>query len=84
EKMYYEPADAELPTENLWSTELYIDHVPKLFDRLRQTVGFGPHLLHDCHHRLKPIEAARVGKSLEPYRLFWIADTVPAENQASF
>ena len=29
--------------------------------------GFDVHLLHDVHHRLTPIEAARLGKSLEPY-----------------
>jgi len=26
-------------------------------------------LLHDVHHRLTPIEAARLGKSLEPHAL---------------
>ena len=46
--------------------------------------GFDVHLLHDVHHRLTPIEAARLGKSLEPYRLFWMEDPVPAENQAAF
>ncbi len=84
DKMYYEPADAALPTENLWSTTKYIDHVPKLFDALRTRFGFDPHLLHDVHHRLTPIEAARVGKSLEDYRLFWLEDAVPAENQEGF
>lgn len=84
EKMYYEPADAELPTENVWSTEKYMNHVPKLFDRLREKFGFEYHLLHDVHHRLTPIQAARVGKDLEPYRLFWMEDPVPAENQESF
>ena len=42
------------------------------------------HLLHDVHHRLRPIEAARLGKSLEPYHLFWIEDPVPAELQEGF
>ena len=84
DKMFYEPADADLPTENIWSSEKYLDHVPQLFERLRDTFGFGPHLLHDAHHRLTPIEAARLGKSLEPYRLFWMEDVVPADNQAAF
>ena len=83
-RMFYEPADSDLPVENAWSTEKYLDHVPLLFDRLRQQYGFGPHLLHDVHHRLTPIEAARLGKSLEEYRLFWLEDAVPAENQAGF
>ena len=42
------------------------------------------HLLHDAHHRLTPIEAARLGKALEPYQLFWLEDLTPAENQESF
>ena len=42
------------------------------------------HLLHDVHHRLTPIEAARLGKELEPYRLFWLEDAVPAELQEGF
>ncbi|MFT5350213.1 MAG: mannonate dehydratase [Planctomycetota bacterium] len=84
DKMYYEPADADLPRENTWSTAKYLRHVPKLFDHLRDKFGFEPHLLHDVHHRLTPIEAASLGKSLEEYRLFWLEDAVPAENQAGF
>jgi len=84
DKLFYEPADANLPTENIWSTTRYLDHVPKLFETLRDKFGFEPHLLHDVHHRLTPIEAARLGKSLEPFRLFWLEDAVPAENQEGF
>ena len=84
DKMYYEPADAELPSENIWSTSKYIKHIPQLFDNLRNRFGFDVHLLHDAHHRLTPIEAAKVGKSLEEFDLFWLEDTVPAENQAGF
>ncbi|MCK9563912.1 MAG: D-galactonate dehydratase family protein [Bacteroidales bacterium] len=84
EKLYYEPADAALPTETVWSTAKYLNHVPKLFEKLRDQYGFDPHLLHDAHHRLTPIEAARLGKDLEPYRLFWLEDAVPAENQEAF
>ena len=84
DKMYYEPADAALPTENIWSTEKYLDHTPKLFETLRTRFGFDHHLLHDVHHRLTPIEAGRLGKSLEPYRLFWMEDATPAENQEAF
>ncbi len=81
---YYEPADAQLPTETVWSTSKYLKFVPKLFDRLRDQYGFDVHLLHDGHHRMTPMEAARLGKSLEPYDLFWLEDVTPAENQESF
>jgi len=88
-KLHYEPAErsrtnAEAPPENLWSTEQYLDFVPPLFARLRKEFGSQAHLLHDAHHRLTPIEAARLGEELEPYRLFWLEDPVPAELQEGF
>lgn len=84
EKMYYEPADSDLPSENIWSTEKYLDFIPTLFDKAREKFGFDHHFLHDVHHRLTPIEAGRLGKSLEPYRLFWLEDAVVADNPESF
>ena len=83
-KMHYEPADAALPTETVWNTPAYLDFAPKLFQRLREAHGPGIELLHDVHHRLTPIEAARLGKDFEPYRLFWMEDATPAENQEAF
>lgn len=84
DKMFYEPADSGLPSENVWSTEKYLQHVPTLFQTLRERYGHAIHLLHDAHHRLAPIEAARLGKALEPMHLFWLEDAVPAENQQNF
>ena len=84
DRFFYEPADADLPTENLWSSEKYLRSVPSLFERAREALGWDVHLLHDIHHRLTPIEAGRLGKDLEPYRPFWLEDATPAENQASF
>lgn len=84
DRYFYEPADADLPTENVWSTEKYLRSVPPLFAAAREALGWDVHLLHDAHHRLTPIEAARLGKDLEPYRLFWLEDATPAENQANF
>jgi mannonate dehydratase len=82
--LFYEPAQKTRPLETGWSTEKYLDVVPQLFAKLRDEFGPGLHLLHDAHHRLRPIEAARLGKSLEPYHLFWLEDPVPAELQESF
>jgi len=80
----YEPAEKGLPSEHVWSTEAYVEFIPSLFERVRAEFGPELHLLHDVHHRLTPIEAARVGKSLEPYRLWWMEDPVPAELQEGF
>ena len=82
--LFYEPAEKGRPPETVWNTESYLEFAPTLFERLRKEFGPDVHLLHDVHHRLTPIEAARLGKSLEPYRLFWMEDPVPAELQEGF
>ena len=84
DRYFYEPADSDLPTENVWSTEKYMRAVVPLFDKAREALGWDVHLLHDIHHRLTPIEAGRLGKDLEPYRPFWLEDATPAENQDAF
>jgi mannonate dehydratase len=83
-KLHYEPAEKGKPLETFFSTEKYLNVVPALFARARRELGPDIHLLHDVHHRLTPIEAARLGKELEPHHLFWLEDPVPAELQESF
>lgn len=80
----YEPANkGNIPQEEMWDTSKYLNFIPSLFEKARDVFGFDLHLLHDCHHRLTPNEAAQLGKDLEPYKLFWLEDTVPGELQES-
>ena len=69
------------PVVEDWDTRAYLRHIPTVFEAVRNEFGPEIPLLHDAHHRLTPIEAARLGKSLEPYDLFWLEDCTPAENQ---
>ena len=55
--------------------------MPGVFEAVRNEFGPELPLLHDGHHRMTPIQAAKLGKSLEPYDLFWLEDCTPAENQ---
>ena len=80
----YEPAASALPDEQPWSTESYLRFAPTYLEAIRDQFGFDFHLLHDVHHRLSPIEAARFGKSVEDSELFWMEDPTPAENQEAF
>lgn len=80
----YEPARrAALPAEEDWDTRAYLRHIPAVFEAVRAEFGPELPLLHDGHHRMTPIQAAKLGKSLEPYDLFWLEDCTPAENQAA-
>jgi len=38
-KWYYEPRKKDAPIENAWSSELYLNFVPRLFERLRKEFG---------------------------------------------
>ena len=78
----YEPARPGVAQEYRWDTATYLRFAPKLFTKVRDVYGEGPHLLHDdVHHRCSPIEAARLARELEPFHLFWLEDAVAAELQ---
>lgn len=82
ERYDYEPArPSATPTEEEWDTRAYLRHVPTVFEAVRSEFGPEIPLLHDGHHRMTPIEAAKLGKALEPYDLFWFEDCTPGENQ---
>jgi len=76
------PADT-LPIVEVWDTAAYLRHIPKVFEAVRAEFGPELTLLHDVHHRLTPIQAARLAKDSEPFDLFWLEDVTPAENQES-
>ncbi len=52
----------------------YARSIPPLFEYVRSKIGFDLFLLHDIHERLAPIDAIRMAKALEPYRLFFLED----------
>jgi mannonate dehydratase len=88
ERYDYEPARRTIggrprPTVETWDTRAYLRHLPTVFEAVRAELGPELPLLHDGHHRMTPIQAARLGKALEPYDLFWLEDATPAEDQAA-
>lgn len=60
--------------------EAYAKSIPRLFDHLRNKLGFSVELLHDAHERITPINAIHMAKALEPYQLFFLEDPVAPEN----
>lgn len=84
-KDYYElQSNRPLPPEQPWDTNKYLNFIPELFKKAREKYGSEIQLLHDVHSRLTPIEAARLGKALEPYDLLFLEDPLPAENQSNY
>ena len=77
-------APQQAPDEGDWNTPAYLRLAPELFAAVRDRLGPELTILHDAHHRLSPNEAAQLGRSLEPYGLFWLEDAVPAEDQTGW
>ncbi|MCL6443984.1 MAG: starvation-sensing protein RspA, partial [Alicyclobacillus sp.] len=67
-----------------YDPDRYARSVPALLEHLRSRIGFEVELLHDVHERLSPIEAVRLAKAVEPYRLFFLEDALPPEQIAYF
>jgi mannonate dehydratase len=67
-----------------WEPGAYIATVPKMFDHLRNTVGWEVELLHDVHERVPPIQAIGLAKEMEQYKLFFLEDPFSPEDIGYF
>ena len=57
-----------------YDPDWYARSVVELFEHIRANIGYDLFLLHDIHERIAPIDAIRLAKALEPYRLFFLED----------
>jgi len=73
------PAPEGAPPGAYFDPQAYARSVPRLCEHVRAQVGETVELLHDVHERLAPIDAVRLAKALEPYRLFFLEDPLPPE-----
>ena len=58
----------------------YIRNTVKLFEEIRNKIGYEIDLVHDVHERIAPVEAIRLAKALEPFDLFFLEDPVQIEH----
>jgi len=68
----------------IWEPAPYVRMVPKLFEHLRTKLGDEVELLHDVHERVTLNQAINLCRSLEPYRLFFLEDPLPPEDNDHF
>ncbi|HEY3128499.1 MAG TPA: D-galactonate dehydratase family protein [Acidobacteriota bacterium] len=68
----------------IWDSSPYVRTVPKLFEHLRSKLGDEPELLHDVHERVSTSQAIQLAKDLEKYRLFFLEDPLPPEENDHF
>jgi len=81
-----EPTEPIGPTapRDVWDSAPYVRMVPKLFEHIRTKLGDEVQLLHDVHERVQLNEAINLCKALEPYKLFFLEDPFPPEDNAWF
>ncbi len=68
----------------IWESAPYVRMVPKMFEHLRAKLGEEVELLHDVHERVTLNQAVNLCKALEPYRLFFLEDPLPPEENDHF
>jgi mannonate dehydratase len=68
----------------IWESAPYVRMVPKMFEHLRTKLGDEVELLHDVHERVTLNQAVNLCKALEPYRLFFLEDPLPPEENDHF
>ena len=61
------------------NSKAYMRDTIKLFEGIRDRVGFEVALCHDVHERLSPIEAIRFACEMERFDLFFLEDAIPLE-----
>jgi mannonate dehydratase len=60
--------------------ELYVDRVPRMFEKVRAKVGFAPKLCHDVHSHLTGMNAAEFCRRMQPLQMFFVEDVLPPEH----
>jgi mannonate dehydratase len=68
----------------IWEPAPYVRMLPKLFEHLRSKLGEEVELLHDVHERVTLNQGINLCKALEPYRLFFLEDPFPPEDNEHF
>ena len=71
-------------TRAIWEPAPYVRMLPKFFEYLRSKLGEEVELLHDVHERITLNQAVNLCKALEPYRLFFLEDPLPPEENDHF
>src|SRR6185369_3616583 len=57
-----------------------MSHIISLIEGIRSAIGYEIDLAIDCHGQFDVPSAITLAKAIEPLRLLWLEEPVPAEN----
>lgn len=72
------------PNGAYYDPKAYMRDTLDLLEHIRTELGDDIELLHDVHERLAPIDALRFAKDLEQFKLFFLEDVLPPEQNEWF
>jgi mannonate dehydratase len=68
------------PPGHYYDPRGYCRNMLKMIEYVRSHVGEEVELLHDVHERLSPIDTVQFAKDLEPFKLFFLEDSLAPED----
>ncbi len=72
------------PDGMYYSTKLYMQSTVKLFEQIRNDIGWDVELLHDIHERLTPIDTLNLVKEFEQFKMFYVEDALRPDQVGYF
>ena len=65
---------------NYYEPRAYMRNMLKMIEYVRSQVGEEVELLHDIHERLSPVDTVQFAKDVEPFKLFFLEDSLAPED----
>lgn len=72
------------PDGAYYHPKLYMNSVLALLESVRREVGWELEIMHDVHERLPVADTLQFAKLLEPFRLFFLEDSLPPDQVGYF
>ena len=72
-------SDGPTTHDGIYDPVGYLVDTPKMFAYAREILGDTIELCHDTHERLPGSMTVQLAKALEPFRLFFLEDSLPPE-----
>jgi mannonate dehydratase len=74
------PKPEGAPAGHYYDPRAYCRNMLKMIEYVRSQVGEEVELLHDVHERLSPIDTVQFAKDVEPFKLFFLEDSLAPED----